>query len=101
MKNLVEFINENHYTTAPDSIKEFEHDRANFEREIKDSQKKQKDYEKDLEDLGKEYGNLKGFADMVAKQTPRLKYYIAREKAEQVYAEFMINAITDIIKEMK
>lgn len=106
MKNLIEFINETHVGYAPDDADDLKRERDNYERELKDSQKKQKELEKDIAKTEKQFAdadeetNAK-LSSLHQKMILHTKFYIAREKAEQAYAQLMIDTIDELLKEAK
>lgn len=112
MKNLTDMINEglireNHTTlTAPRDEKELLSDKSAFEKELKESQRKQKDLERDLDKLEKQFSDedeetRTKLDNLHRRMVLTQRYLIEREKAEQEYARLMIDSIDSIIKDLK
>lgn len=101
MKSLTESINEAHVSTsAPSDLKEMKAERAAYEKDLKSSKKHQEELEADLKDTEKDLARS-SYKDMIERHIISVKFMIAREKAEQAYCELMIEAIDEIIKDIK
>ena len=101
MKSLTESINEAHVSTsAPSDLKEMKAERAAYEKDLKASKKHQEELEADWDTI-KDQLKYPGYKDMLERNNVAMRYRLAREKAEQAYCELMIEAIDEIIKDIK